>query len=289
MKKLALLVPLVLALAVSACSSGGSESSAGSTGGGGEASAPVDEASSGGGRDRKAYDGPTQVSTVPEVGPQIIQTASMRLSIAPGSFEDKIDDAHAVVDSYGGFVVSSTASQGSDKRLVQGSLDLRIPADSYDEALARLRQLGKVESLEESGQDVSKEFVDLNARIRQLRAVEAQLLELLQRADDVPAALAVQNQLSQVQLDLEQARGRLQYLENRVAFATISLNVHELGVVPPKGDGFSIVDAWATAGSAFLTVIGGIFVGIAVAAPVLILLGLGLLVGRELRKRLAHA
>ncbi len=99
----------------------------------------------------------------------------------------------------------------------------------------------------------------------------------------------MQNQLSQVQLDLEQARGRLQYLENRVAFATISLSMHELVAVPSKGDGFSIVDTWATAGSAFLTVVGWIFIGIAVAAPVLVLLGLGLLAGRELRKRFAHA
>jgi Domain of unknown function (DUF4349) len=287
MKKLALLIPLVLALAVSACDSGDSQS-AGSTGGGGEASVAA-ESSSGGGGSSKAYDRSAQVSAVPQVGPQVIQTASMRLSIPHGSFEDKIDDAHAIVDSYGGFVVSSTASQGSDKRLVEGSLDLRIPAESYDDALSRLRQLGKVESLEESGKDVSQEFVDLNARIRQLRAVEAQLLELLQQANDVPAALAVQNQLSQVQLDLEQARGRLQYLNNRVDFATISLNVHELVVAPPKGDGFSIVDAWATAGSAFLAVVGWILIAIAVAAPVLILLGLGLLVGRKLRKRLAHA
>jgi Domain of unknown function (DUF4349) len=287
MKKLALLVPLVLALAVSACNSGNSESVAGSTGGGGEASSGQAEASSGGGGSR-AYDKSAQASVVPRVGPQVIRTASMRLSIAHGSFEDKIDDAHTIVDSYGGFVVSSTASQGTDKRLVEGSLDLRIPAESYDDALSRLRQLGKVESLEESGKDVSQEFVDLNARTRQLRAVEAQLLELLQQANDVPAALAVQNQLTQVQLDLEQARGRLQYLTDRVDFATISLDVHELDVASPKSDGFSIIAAWATAGSAFLTVVGWIFIAIAVTAPVLILLGLGLLVGREVRKRLAH-
>ena len=288
MQKLALLVPFVLALAVSACNSGDSQSAVGSTGGGEEMSAQA-EVRSGGGGVSKASDGAARASAVPRVGPQVIQTASMRLSIAHGSFEDTIDDAHAIVDSYGGFVVNSTASQGSEKRLVEGSLQLRIPAESYDDALSRLRQLGKVQSLEESGKDVSQEYVDLNARIRQLRAVEAQLLELLQQAKDVPAALAVQNQLSQVQLDLEQARGRLQYLNDRVDFATISLDVHELGAVPPKGDGFSIVDAWATAGSAFLTVVGWIFIAVAVAAPVLILLGLGLLVGREVRKRLAHA
>ena len=286
MKKLALFVPIVLALAVSACNSG-SESSAGSTGG-----AQVSEGSAAaraGGGGSKASGDQLVSSPVPQVGPQIVKTASLQLGIGHGSFDDKAGEAHVVADSLGGFVVESFASQGSGKRIAEGSLVMRIPAESYDTALSRLRGLGKVERLEESGQDVSKEFVDLNARIRQLRAVEAQLLELLQRADDVPAALAVQTQLSQVQLDLEQARGRLQYLENRVAFATISLTMHELVAVPPSGDGFSIVDAWATAGSAFLTVVGWIFVGIAVAAPILILLGLGVLAGREVRKRLAHA
>jgi hypothetical protein len=287
MKKLALLVPLVLALAVSACNSG-SESTAGSTGGGGDVAEGSAEASPGGGGAR-ASDRAVSSSAVPQVGPQIVKTATLGLGIAHGSFDDKVGEAHGVADSYAGFVIESFASQGSGRRIAEGSLVLRIPAESYDSALSRLRELGKVESLEESGQDVSKEFVDLNARIRQLRAVEAQLLELLQRADDVPAALAVQNQLSQVQLDLEQARGRLQYLDNRVAFATISMSMHELGVVAPKDGGFKIVDAWATAGSAFLTVVGWLFIGIAVAAPVLILLGLGFLVGRVIRRRLAHA
>lgn len=289
MKKLALLVPLVLALAVAACNSGNSDNAAsGGTGGGGDVAEGSAEASPGGGGS-KASDRAVSSSAVPQVGPQVVKTASLRLGIAHGSFEDKVGEAHAVADSNAGFVVESFASQGSGKRIAEGSLVLRIPAESYDSALSRLRELGKVESLEESGQDVSKEFVDLNARIRQLRAVEAQLLELLQRADDVPAALAVQNQLSQVQLDLEQARGRLQYLDNRVAFATISMSMHELGVVAPKDGGFKIVAAWATAGSAFLTVVGWLFIGIAVAAPVLILLGLGFLVGRVIRRRLAHA
>ena len=289
MKKLALLVPLVLALAVAACNSGNSDNAAsGGTGGGGDVAEGSAEASPGGGGS-KASDRAVSSSAVPQVGPQVVKTANLRLGIAHGSFEDKVGEAHAVADSYAGFVVESFASQGSGKRIAEGSLVLRIPAESYDSALSRLRELGKVESLEESGQDVSKEFVDLNARIRQLRAVEAQLLELLQRADDVPAALAVQNQLSQVQLDLEQARGRLQYLDNRVAFATISMSMHELGVVAPKDGGFKIVAAWATAGSAFLTVVGWLFIGIAVAAPVLILLGLGFLVGRQVRRLIAHA
>jgi hypothetical protein len=289
MRKFALLIPLAVALAATACNSnGGGETAAGVTGGGarasGEAAPPL------GGKQSGSGGGKAASSVVPDVGPQVIQTASLRLSVPQGTFRDKLDAAHQVADSFGGFIVGSSVSQGVDRRLVEGSLVLRIPARSYNTALARLEDLGKIESLEENGQDVSQEFVDLNARVRQLQAVEAQLLELLKRANDVPAALAVQSQLSQVQLDLEQARGRLNYLDDQVTYATISLSLHEAGIVPPKGDdGFSIVDAWATAGSAFLTVVGWIFVGIAVAAPVIVLLVLGLLLGRVLRKRFAHA
>lgn len=294
MKKLGVLVPFVLALALlaAACNSSSGESgAAGDTGGGGSVAREVvgrSSAEPGGGGGAKGT-GTLAASAVPQVGPQIIQHASMRLSVPHGRFEDQADEVRTIAASFGGFVVSSTASQGSEQRLVSGSLVLRIPAESYEEAVSRLRRLGRVESLEESGQDVSQEFVDLHARVRQLEAVEAQLLELLQRAKDVPAALAVQSQLSQVQLDLEQARGRLQYLDNQVSYATISVGMHETGAVAPKGGGFGIVDAWATAGAAFLTVVGWIFIGFAVAAPVLVLLGLGFLLGRAVRRRLVHA
>jgi uncharacterized protein DUF4349 len=293
MRKLCLLVPVALALTAVACSSGGGSSGgvAGETGGGvSEVGAAVGDAGPGSaaaGRERGG--GKALASSVPSVGPQIVKTASLRLGIQHGSFEDKADQAGRIATSLGGFVVDSSASQGSERRLAEGTLVLRVPASSYDDARSRLRELGKVEGLEESGVDVSEQFVDLRARARQLQAVEAQLLELLRRADDVPAALAVQSQLSQVQLDLEQARGRLQYLEDQVAYATISVSLHELGVVPPKDGGFSILDAWATAGSAFLTVVGWIFVGLAVLAPVFVLLVLGFLAGRVLWRRFAHA
>ena len=122
MKKLALLVPLVLALALSACNSG-SESGAGSTGGGRAAEGSVEASPNA----TKASDRAVSSSAVPQVGPQVVKTASLRLGLAKGSFEDKVGEAHAVADSFGGFVVESFASQGSGKRIAEGSLVLRIP------------------------------------------------------------------------------------------------------------------------------------------------------------------
>ena len=145
MKKLALLIPIVLALAVSACNSG-SESSAGSTGGGAEVSEGSTAARAGGGGSNASGDQLVS-SPVPQVGPQIVKTATLQLGIGHGSFDDKAGEAHVVADSLGGFVVESFASQGSGKRIAAGSLVMRIPAESYDTALSRLRGLGEVERL----------------------------------------------------------------------------------------------------------------------------------------------
>jgi hypothetical protein len=291
MRKLAAIILLTLALGVIAgCSSDDEESGAGGV----TSSEPAAlersndfEAAASGGGGSAAGEEPTAPGDVPQVGPQVVQTASVRLSVRGGRFGEVVDEARSIAGGFGGFVVSSTASQGTEQRLVRGTLVLRIPARSYAEAMKSLAALGRVESQNESGQDVSQEYVDLRARARQLQAVEAQLLVLLDRADTVGAALAVQQQLSQVQLELEQARGRIQYLDDRVAFATISLAIHEALVPVAKVDegGFGIVEAWKKAANGFLAVVGWTFVVIATAAPLLVLLVLIWFLARSAARR----
>jgi hypothetical protein len=286
-----LTVALALALSAGACS--GDSDDEGAVTAGGEPGV-VDE-SGGGSLSQDAGEGEAAVpvaSTVPAVGPRIIQTASLTVSVARGRFDETVDEARGIAARFGGFVVSSAASQGSEQRLVRGTLVVRVPARSYADAVRSIAGLGRVEARDESGQDVSQEFVDLEARARHLRAVEGQLLELLQRANTVAAALAVQSQLNQVQLELEQARGRLQYLDDQVSYATISLALHErLPAVAPKDKGsWGITDAWRTAGRNVVAVVGWMFVALATAAPALILLALAYLVGRRVvRRRPAQA
>jgi len=292
MRKLVFIVLVVLAaVAVAGCSSGGEDSggAAGVTGdfeaGGGAESAVSGNVA---GADKALPSAQRNVSGVPEIGPQVVQTSSVRLSMQRGRFDETVDEARSIAAGLGGFVVSSSASQGSTQRLVRGTLVLRIPARNYAEAMKSLAALGRVESRRENGQDVSQEYVDLRARIRQLQAVESQLLELLDRANTVGAALAVQQQLSQVQLDLEQARGGLQYLDDQVAFSTISLDLHErvLPVPTSRGDHFGILDAWSKAASGFLAVLGWTFIVLATAAPLVLILAFTLFLARvAFRKR----
>jgi hypothetical protein len=226
-------------------------------------------------------------SSLPSLGPRVIQTASLTLSVPSNEFQDVVDRARTLATGFGGFVVGSSASQGRDQRLVRGTLVLRIPERSYAQAMREIAALGRVESREESGQDVSQEFVDLEARARHLEAVERQLLGLLDEADTVAAALAVQAELNNVQLELEQVRGRLRYLEDQVSFATISLAIHERQAALEEDDepAWGIVSAWRTAAHGFVTVVGWIFVAAATIAPVVLLLLLALLGGRFALRR----
>lgn len=276
---------LALSLAGLACSSGDDDDS-----GVAVEAAPAEEAADAGGAeaapteadDAVAVSQPSQGGSVPAVGPSIVQTASLSLSVPRNEFDSAIQRARTIATGAGGFVVSSSASQGEEKRLVRGSLVVRVPERAYARVMERLAGLGRVEAQEEAGSDVSQELVDLQARIRHLEAVEAQLLGFLEQADTVAEALAVQTELNRVQLELEQARGRLGYLEDQVAFATISLDVRErqVAVEEAGGGGWGIVDAWRDAGTGFVTVVGWIFVAAATIAPLLLLLALAFVAAR---------
>ena len=286
---------VTLVLAVTACGTGGRESElsaeavgaataeaardssadqAVSASGGGDASTPVAE----------------NILT-PISGPRVIQTALLGISVERGRFEETVSQARTIATGLAGYVTSSSASQGSGSRLVRGTLVLRVPEAAYGQAMTQLTKLGRVRSREETGQDVSGEFVDLEARQRHLEAVEAQLLGFLKRTETIPEALAVQRRLDDVQLQLEEVRGRLVYLDDQSAFATITLQLTERGVPagPPGGGGWSIGDAWSAAADGLTKIVGGVLVALVVAGPILLVLALAWLVGRiVLRRRRAQ-
>ncbi|HXV57686.1 MAG TPA: DUF4349 domain-containing protein [Gaiellaceae bacterium] len=296
MRKLPLAaVTLALALAAVslACTAGeDAEDSAGGEAAVAEAPVSDEAAEAGGGSEampaaQTGGGGPA----LPPVGPHVIQTASLELSVEQGDLDATVNRARSLAAGLGGFVVSSSASRGEDRRLVSGTLVVRVPERSYARAVERLSALGRVEAREESGEDVSQELVDLEARARHLEAVEARLLELLDDADTVQAALAVQAELNRVQLELEQVRGRLRYLDDQVAYATISLDVRErrAAAAADGGGPWGIVDAWGAAGRGFVTVVGWIFVVAATIAPVVVLLLLAYLGVRLLGRRVGPA
>jgi hypothetical protein len=128
--------------------------------------------------------------------------------------------------AFGGYVVNSNVYE-EQNRLI-GNISFRVDSARFNEALQALRDLAvDVRSEQTSGEDVTEEYVDLDARHRNLEASEAQLLELMKQAGTVEEILKVQQELVATREQIEQTKGRLQYLEQSSSLAYINASLEQ--------------------------------------------------------------
>ena len=273
-----LLVVLIATLGV-ACSGGDEDDGAGSAelGGGGDM-ALEDQAAPGRGTARRS------ATDVPSVGPAVIKTANLAIEVEHDGFQDAFQSVIGAAQSKGGYVLSSNAG-GADSR--RGSITLRVPVEAFESTVAEIADLGSVTDESESGEDVSEEFVDLQARIRHLSAQEAVMLRLMDRAESIPDSIRVHNELTRIQLDMERLRGRLRYLEDQTEFSTITVQLKEAGVVASTEPG-TVERAWDVARETTGAIFTAILVGGAAIVPVAFVLLVAFLAFRWIRPRLGR-
>ena len=252
---------------------------------------------------------------------RVIRTAEMSIGVDPRTFDVKIDQARAIAAGFLGFVTNSSRQvYDEQEKLVSGSITVRVPGERYADVMQQYTELGRVETRTEHGQDVSREFVDLQARRRHLQAVERRLLGFLDDTTTINDALKVQGRVNEVQLQLEQIRGQLRFLEDQTSFSTITLTVTERDFVAiakaereakaradeqaaakekaeeeqrraeeeallAEDDTWGPLDAWRVAADGFLAVVGGALVVLATAGPIVAVLGLAFVGWRLLRRR----
>jgi Domain of unknown function (DUF4349) len=253
-----------------------------------EAGAPVAQPVAGSLRQGGAALLPAQ-GALPPIGLDIIKTASIAVQVRKGGFESAFDTATTIAGKYGGYVQDSSV-RGTKAR--SGELTIRVPASSFEQAMNDLRRMGTVQGQSISGQDVTSQFIDLNARLRTWQAQEAVLLRLMRRATSIESTLRVQNQLQDVQFRIEQIKGQLRVLQNQTALATIDVSIREVGapvttmntVVRERP---SLGEAWARAVNGFLGVIFAVVVGLGYLVPLAALAAVIWLGYRRLRPRAA--
>ncbi len=219
------------------------------------------------------------------VQPRIVKSASIRLEVRKGAFADRFQEATLIAGRYGGFVTSSSSSGTGDH---SGNLVIRVPAASFERALADLRGLGTVKGQEVSGADVTAQFVDLQARLRNWEAQESVLLGLMRRSRTIDDSIKVQRQLQDVQLAIEQIRGELRVLSDQADLATVSVSLTEAGA-PPASTKPSIGKAWRTAVDGGVAVIAAVVVGLGYLIPIGLLAFVLWVVVRRFRPRGAAA
>ena len=217
-------------------------------------------------------------TTLPAIRSAVIKTATLGLRIQHGRFGSVMDAAGNIARRYGGFV-SRQSSSGTSVH--EGRLVMRVPAGRFTPALVAVERLGRPTNESVVGVDVTQQFVDLGARLDNLRSQEQALRHLMERTQSVSDTIRVQGVLQGVELQMEEIQGRLIYLRNRTALSTISIDVQEAGARPaPPVHASAIWKAGERALHSATAVVTGVIVGAGFVIPIAILALLAVLIGR---------
>ena len=164
---------------------------------------------------------------------KIVYTARVDLTVA--DVEAFVAEVRDLTRAAGGFVGDSsvTGRKGSNR---SASVTVRVPSAEYGDFLAAVSVLGDVDSRSESAADVTEQYVDLEARIKNKLREEARLVELLEdKTGKLPDILAVEKELSRVREEVERFQGRMNVLKDQVALSTVTLTARERRTYePPK-------------------------------------------------------
>jgi chromosome segregation ATPase len=173
---------------------------------------------------------------------KIVKNGYMTLEV--NDITEAIVSITGVANGLGGYVVSSN-KQG-DQDITYGQISIRVQSDRFDTAFDQLRKLAvNVPNESTSSQDVTEQYTDLQAQLRNLEATEAQYLELLKKAEKVEDILAVQRELSNVRGQIEQIKGRIQYLDRTSDMALIEVSLQK--TKPIGGTGWSALETLKSA------------------------------------------
>lgn len=147
-----------------------------------------------------------------------------KLSMEVKDTTEAMEEVAAIARRKGGYVVSNSFRLEGDRKVA--TITIRVPSKAYDETLAELRRLSlKVEQEDSKSQDVTEEYSDLGAQLRNLEATEVRYLDLLKRAESIDDILKVQARISETRREIERIKGRMQYLDRTTEMASITVSL----------------------------------------------------------------
>ncbi len=197
--------------------------------------------------------GAAPAAPVPLVGTKVVKTATLSIEVPHGRIASSIDQLTALAVSLGGYPASTASADNSGAPA--GDLTLRVPVDKFETLLSKVKGTGVVTALSTTGQDVTANYVDMQARITALQASHERYLAILAHANTIGDILAVQQQIDGVQAQLDQVQGQFTLLSDQTSFGTVTIHLAEPAAVghpskpPAKPSGVS--KAWEHARRSF--------------------------------------
>lgn len=175
------------------------------------------------------------LSVVERANRMVVKNANIRLQVEDTNVA--IDRSLQVVGDAGGYIVSSQVwyQDYYGNNLKYASITIGVPVDEFENVMRRLRGLA-IDVLDETatGEDVTDQYVDLQSQLTNLEATRARIQEFLKDAKSVDEALRVNQELANIEAQIEQIKGRMNYLSDRSAYSTITINLEpEFPVLTP--------------------------------------------------------
>jgi len=165
----------------------------------------------------------------------IVKNADVRLMVK--DTDVAIDRATQIVGDAGGYIISSRVwyQDYYGNNLKYATITIGLPVDEFERALVRLRDLAvRVVDEVASGDDVTEQYVDLQSQLVNLEATRARIQEFLKDTKTVDEALRINQELANIEAQIEQIKGRMNYLSDRSAFSTITINLEpEFPILTP--------------------------------------------------------
>ncbi|KAA0206854.1 DUF4349 domain-containing protein [Candidatus Uhrbacteria bacterium] len=174
--------------------------------------------------EEKGYDLAASAEDRARVGERVIRNGSLSLRV--DRVETRLAEARAIATAENGFVADANVVDREGVK--SATLTIRVPQDAFDRTLARLKELASTVFNESTNtEDVTAQFVDLEARLGAARAEEAQYLRILEDADTIEETLQVTARLGEVRARIESMEGQLRYLRDRTEYSTIRVSMTE--------------------------------------------------------------
>ena len=198
-------------------------------------------------------------SMIIRTGTASIEVDSLRIGIAR---------VRQLAIRVGGFVANTSIQAGVEQGK-NALIEIRLPSSRFDDAIAGLEPIGKLEVVNVSAEDVGEEYVDVQARVANARRLEQRLIEVLAtRTGKLSDILNVEREIARVREEIERMEGRMRYLRTRTAISTLTITVHEsMPIVGERGSWSVIGDAFAQAWRNFIAFVARFIAALGTLIP----------------------
>lgn len=224
----------------------------------------------------------TSATADKKIEAKIIKQGDLRFET--NDLEKTYDQIRSAVKKYNATVQSDT--EGKDYESLFRNITVRVPSKDFDVFIADISKgVGYFDKKEISSQDVTEEYIDIDARVKTKKVLELRYLELLKKATKVSEMLEIEKKLSEIREEIEAKEGQLKYMQNRVSMSTVTIAFYkpiaaESGVTVSYG-----TKIWNAIKSGF-NGISSFFIGLLQVWPfIIILVGLFLLIRKRLKRR----